>query len=193
MNARIDHRICWRAIGLVLLSASLSVFAPAFSCTAYAVEEGADNDIVERDSTEGSGAFVGGGLAQDSNDYAGKTAEDSNPQVVESQDSSTTEKLSGWQWDGLSWYYYFDDCRLTGMQNVDGSLFYLDPARDGAMSCGWILLTISGITRVHQALWQMVGSLSEANGTGLTPLTAVPWLLGDVLSMGILIFLEPMD
>ena len=24
------------------------------------------------------------------------------------------------------------------MQNVDGSLFYLDPARDGAMSCGWI-------------------------------------------------------
>lgn len=81
MNARIDHRICWRAIGLVLLSASLSVFAPAFSCTAYAVEEGADNDIVERDSTEGSGAFVGGGLAQDSNDYAGKTAEDSNPQV----------------------------------------------------------------------------------------------------------------
>ena len=75
MNARIDHRICWRAIGLVLLSASLSVFAPAFSCTAYAVEEGADNDIVERDSTEGSGAFVGGGLAQDSNDYAGKTAE----------------------------------------------------------------------------------------------------------------------
>lgn len=138
MNARIDHRICWRAIGLVLLSASLSVFAPAFSCTAYAVEEGADNDIVERDSTEGSGAFVGGGLAQDSNDYAGKTAEDSNPQVVESQDSSTTEKLSGWQWDGLSWYYYLDDCRLTGMQNVDGSLFYLDPARDGAMSCGWI-------------------------------------------------------
>lgn len=138
MNARIDHRICWHAIGLVLLSASLSVFAPAFSCTAYAVEEGADNDIVERDSTEGSGAFVGGGLAQDSNDYAGKTAEDSNPQVVESQDSSTTEKLSGWQWDGLSWYYYLDDCRLTGMQNVDGSLFYLDPARDGAMSCGWI-------------------------------------------------------
>ena len=45
---------------------------PRFPCTAYAVEEGADNDIVERDSTEGSGAFVGGGLAQDSNDYAGK-------------------------------------------------------------------------------------------------------------------------
>ena len=94
MNVRIDHRICWRVIGLMLLTASLSVFAPAFSCTAYAVEEGADNGIVERDSTEGSVAFVGGGCAEDSVDYAGKTTEDSNQQVVDSQDPSMTEKLS---------------------------------------------------------------------------------------------------
>ena len=53
MNARIDHRICWRVIGLMLFSALLSVTAPAFSCTAYAVEEGADNGVVERDSTGG--------------------------------------------------------------------------------------------------------------------------------------------
>ena len=53
MNARIDHRICWRVIGLMLFSALLSVTAPAFSCTAYAVEEGADNGVVERDSQEG--------------------------------------------------------------------------------------------------------------------------------------------
>lgn len=59
MNARIDHRICWRVIGLMLFSALLSVTAPAFSCTAYAVEEGADNGVVERDSTGGPGALVG--------------------------------------------------------------------------------------------------------------------------------------
>ena len=93
MNARIDHRICWRVIGLMLFSALLSVTAPAFSCTAYAVEEGADNGVVERDSTGGPGALVGGGCSQDSSDCAGKTTEDSSLQVVESQDPSTTEKL----------------------------------------------------------------------------------------------------
>ena len=138
MNVWIEHRICWRVIGLMLFSALLSVSVPAFSCTAYAVEEGADNGVVERDSTGGSGAFVGGGCSQDSSDCAGKTTEDSSLQVVESQDLSTTEQLSGWQWNGLSWYYYLDGCRLTGMQNIDDSLYYLDPARDGAMSCGWI-------------------------------------------------------
>lgn len=138
MNARIDHRICWRVIGLMLFSALLSVTAPAFSCTAYAVEEGADNGVVERDSTGGPGALVGGGCSQDSSDCAGKTTEDSSLQVVESHDPSTTEQLSGWQWNGLSWYYYLDGCRLTGIQNIDDSLYYLDPARDGAMSCGWI-------------------------------------------------------
>lgn len=138
MNARIDHRICWRVIGLMLFSALLSVSVPAFSCTAYAVEEGVDNGAVERDSTGGPGALVGGGCSQDSSDCAGKTTEDSSLQVVESQDPSTTEKLSGWQWNGSSWYYYLDGCRLTGMQNIDDSLYYLDPARDGAMSCGWI-------------------------------------------------------
>ena len=81
MNARIDHRICWRVIGLMLFSALLSVTAPAFSCTAYAVEEGADNGVVERDSTGGPGAFVGGGCSQDSSDCAGKTTEDSSLQV----------------------------------------------------------------------------------------------------------------
>lgn len=72
MNARIDHRICWRVIGLMLFSALLSVTAPAFSCTAYAVEEGADNGVVERDSTGGPGALVGGGCSQDSSDCAAK-------------------------------------------------------------------------------------------------------------------------
>ena len=105
MNARIDHRICWRVIGLMLFSALLSVSVPAFSCTAYAVEEGVDNGAVERDSTGGPGALVGGGCSQDSSDCAGKTTEDSSLQVVESQDPSTTEKLSGWQWNGSSWYY----------------------------------------------------------------------------------------
>lgn len=77
MNARIDHRICWRVIGLMLFSALLSVSVPAFSCTAYAVEEGVDNGAVERDSTGGPGALVGGGCSQDSSDCAGKTTEDS--------------------------------------------------------------------------------------------------------------------
>lgn len=138
MNVQIEHRICWRVIGLMLFSALLSVSVPAFSCTAYAVEEGADNGVVDRDSTGGSGAFVDGGCSQDSSDCAGKISEDSNQQVVERQEPSRTEKLSGWQWNGLSWYYYLDGCRLTGMQNIDDSLYYLDPARDGAMSCGWI-------------------------------------------------------
>lgn len=101
-------------------------------------KRGVDNGAVERDSTGGPGALVGGGCSQDSSDCAGKTTEDSSLQVVESQDPSTTEKLSGWQWNGSSWYYYLDGCRLTGMQNIDDSLYYLDPARDGAMSCGWI-------------------------------------------------------
>ena len=138
MNVQIEHRICWRVIGLMLFSALLSVSVPAFSCTAYAEEEGADNGVVDRDSTGGSGAFVDGGCSQDSSDCAGKISEDSNQQVVERQEPSRTEKLSGWQWNGLSWYYYLDGCRLTGMQNIDDSLYYLDPARDGAMSCGWI-------------------------------------------------------
>lgn len=138
MNVRIEHRICWRVIGLLVFAVSLSFFTPAFPCSAYAAEEGMDGGIVGCDSTEGSGAFVDGGCSQDSSDCAGKTTEDLSLQVVESQDPSTTEKLSGWQWNGLSWYYYLDGSRLTGMQNIDDSLYYLDPARDGAMSCGWI-------------------------------------------------------
>ena len=190
MNVRINHRICWRVIGLMLFFALLSVSVPAFSCTAYAVEEGADNDIAERDSTEGSGAFVVGGFAQGSNDYAGKTAEDSNPQVVESQDSSTTEKLSGWQWDGLSWYYYLDGCRLTGMQNVDDSLYYLDPARDGAMSCGWIFADnkwyFASPSGALTSGWQLIGGqwywFDSLDGcsmvTGRRVIDGHPYLLG---------------
>lgn len=161
MNARIEHRICWRVIGFMLFSALLSVTAPAFSCTAYAVEEEVDSGAIERDSTGGSGAFVGGGCSQDSSDCAGKTTEDSSLQVVESHDPSTTEQLSGWQWNGLSWYYYLDGCRLTGIQNIDDSLYYLDPARDGAMSCGWIFTEnkwyYAGPSGALASGWQFIG------------------------------------
>lgn len=190
MNVRIEHRICWRVIGLMLFSALLSVSVPAFSCTAYAVEEGADNGVVERDSTGGSGAFVGGGCSQDSSDCAGKTTEDSSLQVVESQDPSTTEKLSGWQWNGLSWYYYLDGCRLTGMQNIDDSLYYLDPARDGAMSCGWIFTEnkwyYAGPSGALASGWQFIGGQwywfdsfdSCSMATGRRVIDGHPYLLG---------------
>lgn len=190
MNVRIEHRICWRVIGLMLFSALLSVSVPAFSCTAYAVEEGADNGVVERDSTGGSGAFVGGGCSQDSSDCAGKTTEDSSLQVVESQDPSMTEKLSGWQWNGLSWYYYLDGCRLTGMQNIDDSLYYLDPARDGAMSCGWIFTEnkwyYAGPSGALASGWQFIGgqwywfdSLNSCSmATGRRVIDGHPYLLG---------------
>ena len=190
MNARIDHRICWRVIGLMLFSALLSVTAPAFSCTAYAVEEGADNGVVERDSTGGPGAFVGGGCSQDSSDCAGKTTEDSSLQVVESHDPSTTEQLSGWQWSGLSWYYYLDGCRLTGMQNIDDSLYYLDPARDGAMRCGWIFTEnkwyYAGPSGALASGWQFIGdqwywfdSLNSCSmATGRRVIDGHPYLLG---------------
>lgn len=190
MNARIDHRICWRVIGLMLFSALLSVTAPAFSCTAYAVEEGADNGVVERDSTGGPGALVGGGCSQDSSDCAGKTTEDSSLQVVESHDPSTTEQLSGWQWNGLSWYYYLDGCRLTGIQNIDDLLYYLDPARDGAMSCGWIFTEnkwyYAGPSGALASGWQFIGdqwywfdSLNSCSmATGRRVIDGHPYLLG---------------
>ena len=190
MNVQIEHRICWRVIGLMLFSALLSVSVPAFSCTAYAVEEGADNGVVDRDSTGGSGAFVGGGCSQDPSDCAGKSSEDSNQQVVESQEPSRTEKLSGWQWNGLSWYYYLDGCRLTGMQNVDGSLFYLDPARDGAMSCGWILTDnkwyYASPSGALASGWQFIGGQwywfdplnSCSMATGRRVIDGHPYLLG---------------
>lgn len=190
MNARIDHRICWRVIGLMLFSALLSVTAPAFSCTAYAVEEGADNGVVERDSTGGPGALVGGGCSQDSSDCAGKTTEDSSLQVVDSHDPSTTEQLSGWQWNGLSWYYYLDGCRLTGIQNIDDLLYYLDPARDGAMSCGWIFTEnkwyYAGPSGALASGWQFIGdqwywfdSLNSCSmATGRRVIDGHPYLLG---------------
>lgn len=190
MNVQIEHRICWRVIGLMLFSALLSVSVPAFSCTAYAVEEGADNGVVDRDSTGGSGAFVDGGCSQDSSDCAGKTSEDSNQQVVESQEPSRTEKLSGWQWNGLSWYYYLDGCRLTGMQNIDDSLYYLDPARDGAMSCGWILTDnkwyYASPSGALASGWQFIGgqwywfdSLNSCSmATGRRVIDGHPYLLG---------------
>ena len=174
----------------MLFSALLSVTAPAFSCTAYAVEEGADNGVVERDSTGGPGAFVGGGCSQDSSDCAGKTTEDSSLQVVESHDPSTTEQLSGWQWNGLSWYYYLDGCRLTGMQNIDDSLYYLDPARDGAMSCGWIFTEnkwyYAGPSGALASGWQFIGhqwywfdSLNSCSmATGRRVIDGHPYLLG---------------
>lgn len=190
MNVQIEHRICWRVIGLMLFSALLSVSVPAFSCTAYAVEEGADNGVVDRDSTGGSGAFVGGGCSQDPSDCAGKSSEDSNQQVVESQEPSRTEKLSGWQWNGLSWYYYLDGCRLTGMQNIDDSLYYLDPARDGAMSCGWIITDnkwyYASPSGALASGWQYIGgqwywfdSLNSCSmATGRRVIDGHPYLLG---------------
>lgn len=190
MNVQIEHRICWRVIGLMLFSALLSVSVPAFSCTAYAVEEGADNGVVDRDSTGGSGAFVGGGCSQDPSDCAGKSSEDSNQQVVESQEPSRTEKLSGWQWNGLSWYYYLDGCRLTGMQNIDDSLYYLDPARDGAMSCGWILTDnkwyYASPSGALASGWQFIGGQwywfdplnSCSMATGRRVIDGHPYLLG---------------
>ena len=174
----------------MLFSALLSVSVPAFSCTAYAVEEGADNGVVDRDSTGGSGAFVDGGCSQDSSDCAGKTSEDSNQQVVESQEPSRTEKLSGWQWNGLSWYYYLDGCRLTGMQNIDDSLYYLDPARDGAMSCGWIFTDTkwyyASPSGALASGWQFIGgqwywfdSLNSCSmATGRRVIDGHPYLLG---------------
>ena len=174
----------------MLFSALLSVSVPAFSCTAYAVEEGADNGVVDRDSTGGSGAFVGGGCSQDPSDCAGKSSEDSNQQVVESQEPSRTEKLSGWQWNGLSWYYYLDGCRLTGMQNIDDSLYYLDPARDGAMSCGWILTDnkwyYASPSGALASGWQFIGGQwywfdplnSCSMATGRRVIDGHPYLLG---------------
>ena len=174
----------------MLFSALLSVSVPAFSCTAYAVEEEVDSGAIERDSTGGSGAFVGGGCSQDSSDCAGKTTEDSSLQVVESQNPSTTEKLSGWQWNGLSWYYYLDGCRLTGMQNIDDSLYYLDPARDGAMSYGWIFTEnkwyYAGPSGALASGWQFIGgqwywfdSLNSCSmATGRRVIDGHPYLLG---------------
>ena len=190
MIARIEHRICWRVIGVLVFAVSFSLFTPAFPCFAYAAEEGMDGGIVGCDSTDGSGAFAGGGCPQGSSDYAGKTSEDSNQQVVESQEPSRTEKLSGWQWNGLSWYYYLDGCRLTGMQIIDDSLYYLDPARDGAMSCGWIFTDnkwyYASPSGALVSGWQFIGgqwywfdSLNSCSmATGRRVIDGHPYLLG---------------
>lgn len=42
----------------------------------------------------------------------------------------------GWRWDG-AWYYEKDGEMLTGFLTDGGALYYLDPARNGAMATGW--------------------------------------------------------
>ena len=79
---------------------------------------------------------------------------------------------------------------LTGIQNIDDSLYYLDPARDGAMSCGWIFTEnkwyYAGPSGALASGWQFIGdqwywfdSLNSCSmATGRRVIDGHPYLLG---------------
>lgn len=128
MNARTEHRGDFRFAEELLLASLLVVLSLCISHPAYAVDEALDcgNDPVVP-------------LSQQSDDLSfeaetlpeSKTPEDPGPSLKEDQ-------FSGWKSEGSSRYYLNNGNRLTGMQSIDGSVCYFDPANDGALSYGWI-------------------------------------------------------
>lgn len=128
MIARTEHRGRFRFAEELLLASLLVVLTLCISHPAYAVDEALDC---------GSEPVVS--LSQQSDDLSFEAETLSEPKTTEDPGPSLQEEqCSGWISEGSSRYYLNNGNRLTGMQNIDGSVYYFDPAHDGALSYGWL-------------------------------------------------------
>lgn len=128
MIARTEHRGRFRFAEELLLASLLVVLTLCISHPAYAVDEALDcgsEPVVSLSQQSDDLSFEAETLSEP------KTSEDPGPTLQE-------EQCSGWISEGSSRYYLNNGNRLTGMQNIDGSVYYFDPAHDGALSYGWL-------------------------------------------------------
>lgn len=180
MIARTEHRGPFRFAEELLLASLLVVLTLCISHPAYAADEALDC---------GSEPVVSVPLQSDDSSFEAeasselKTPEDQRLNLKEDQ-------CSGWISEGSSRYYLNNGNRLTGMQNIDGSVYYFDPARDGALSYGWLFTNnkwfyadqsgalVSG-WRYIGGQWYWFDSLEGcAMATGRRVIDGHPYLLG---------------
>lgn len=57
--------------------------------------------------------------------------------VTVADNNSTSQTQNGWQSNNNNKYYYNNGQKETGLQNIDGSTYYLSPDQDGAVQTGW--------------------------------------------------------
>lgn len=180
MIARTEHRGRFRFAEELLLASLFVVLTLCISHPAYAVDEALDC---------GSEPVVS--LSQQSDDLSFEAETLSEPKMSEDPGPSLQEEqCSGWISEGSSRYYLNNGNRLTGMQNIDGSVYYFDPAHDGALSYGWLFtnnkwfyadqsgVLVSG-WRYIGGQWYWFDSLEGcAMATGRRVIDGHPYLLG---------------
>lgn len=128
MIARTEHRGRFRFAEELLLASLLVVLTLCISHPAYAVDEALD-----------CGGETAVSLLQQSDDSSFEAEASSELKTPEEQRPNLKEdQFSGWISEGSSRYYLNNGNRLTGMQNIDGSVYYFDPAHDGALTYGWL-------------------------------------------------------
>lgn len=127
MIARTENRGRFRFAEELLLASLLVVLTLCISHPAYAVDEALD-----------CGGETVVSLPQQSDGSSFETVASSELKTPEEQRPNLKEdQFSGWISEGSSRYYLNNGNRLTGMQSIDGSIYYFDPAHDGALSYGW--------------------------------------------------------
>lgn len=180
MNAQTEHRGRYRFAEELLLASLLVVLTLSISHPAYAVDEALDcggETVVSLPQQSDGSSFE----AVASSEL--KTPEEQRPNLKEDQ-------CSGWISEGSSRYYLNNGNRLTGMQGIDGSIYYFDPAHDGALSYGWLFTNnkwffadqsgalVSG-WRYIGGQWYWFDSLEGcAMATGRRVIDGHPYLLG---------------
>ena len=128
MNARIGDRGRFQLAEELLLVSLLVVLTLCIAHPAYATDEVLDcggETVVSLPQQSDDSSFEAEAASET------KSPEDQCPSLKEDQ-------CSGWKSEGSSRYYLNNGNRLTGMQNIDGSVYYFDPADDGALRYGWL-------------------------------------------------------
>lgn len=180
MIARTEHRGRFRFAEELLLASLLVVLTLCISHPAYAVDEALD-----------CGGETAVSLPQQSDDSSFEAEASSELKTPEEQRPNLKEdQFSGWISEGSSRYYLNNGNRLTGMQNIDGSVYYFDPAHDGALTYGWLFTNnkwfyadqngalVSG-WRYIGGQWYWFDSLEGcAMATGRRVIDGHPYLLG---------------
>ena len=180
MIARTEHRGRFRFAEELLLASLLVVLTLCISHPAYAVDEALD-----------CGGETAVSLPQQSDDSSFEADASSELKTPEEQRPNLKEdQFSGWISEGSSRYYLNNGNRLTGMQNIDGSVYYFDPAHDGALTYGWLFTNnkwfyadqtgalVSG-WRYIGGQWYWFDSLEGcAMATGRRVIDGHPYLLG---------------
>lgn len=128
MDARIEHRNRFQLMAELLLASLIFALSLCTSHPAYAVDEGVEQNgepdisLPQQSGNDSIGADVSSEL---------QAAVDQHPSLEE-------DKCTGWKMEGSSRYYLINGNRLAGMQTIDGSVYYFDPASDSALSYGWV-------------------------------------------------------